>query len=222
MNFYAASLNGLKHILHASGETRYENYIDECIKEWETNESTRKLEDGFRKNGIFEDFVFPQTDFATQEEHFWFTQLFGGMVAMTVQLARFHNSGRTITIESMRKNFGAPSDVISGTKCQNCGAKEINMTDIDKYVTPAVISKTIVDGLENGCLTEKLDEIMTLKSKLLSSARAEAIARALNSNVSVSDDRTPMQICKRCGSHDMAKCRFLRHTRQPSFVFLSR
>lgn len=222
MNFYASSLNGLKQILHASGETRYENYIDECIQEWETTQSTDKLEKAFQKGGFFEDFSFPLTDFATEEEHFWYTQLFGGMEAMTVQLARFHRANRPITIEFMRKNFGIPSDVISGQKCVSCGAKEINQADIDRYITPKVISAAIVDGLANDNLPEKVEELLTLRSEGLKAARAEAIARALNSNVSVSDSRTPMTVCKRCGSKDIAKCRFLRHTKEPSFVALSR
>ena len=222
MNFYESSLKGLKQILHMTGETAYENYIDTCLAEWETTRTTKKLDAAFRKGGFFENFSFPLSDFVTEEEHFWGTQLFGGMVAMILQLARFHNANRTVTVEFMRKNFGVPSDVISGTRCQNCGAKEINQADIDRYITPRVISQAIVDGLANDTLTENINDMLALRYKPLTAARAEAIARALHSNVAVSDARTPMTICKRCGSKDMAKCRFLRHTKEPSFVALSR
>ena len=221
MNYYAASLNGLKQILHASGEIPYEKYIDDCIREWEERHSAEKLEAAFKKGGIFENFVFQRSDFNTDEEQFWYTQIFGGMVAMSIRLAQFERANRPVSIGFMRKNCGIPSDVISGNKCQNCGAKEINQSDIDRYITPTVIAKTIVDGLDKDNLPEKINEILTLRSKTLTAARAEAMARALNSNVSVSDERTPMTICKRCGSKDIAKCRFLRHTKEPSFVALS-
>ncbi len=222
MNFYASSLEGLKQVLHFSGETRYENYIDECIHDWANSQSTAKLLAAFGKGGIFAEFTFPLSDFATEEEQFWCTQLFGGLVAMTVQLARFHQNNRPISIDYMRRNFGIPSDVISGYKCTSCGTKEINQAQIDRYITPKVVSGTIIDGLEKEDLSERIEALLSLRSEGLKAARAEAIARALNSNVSVADDRKPLTICKHCGSRAIDKCRFLRHTKQPSFVALSR
>ena len=68
MNYYAASLNGLKQILHASGEIPYEKYIDDCIREWEERHSAEKLEAAFKKGGIFENFVFQRSDFNTDED----------------------------------------------------------------------------------------------------------------------------------------------------------
>jgi|GEM_PF-4612841 len=222
MIFYEASINGLKLILHKSGETAYEAYIDDCIREWKTKKSTQKLQNGFRSGGLFENFSFRQDDFTSDEEGYWYTQLFGGMVAMAVQLARFMDNGKTVSIEFIKKNFGVPSDVISGTKCTKCGAKEISSADIDKYITPRVVASAIVDGLEKDRLETNINELLSLQYEPLLQARQEASGRAANSNVAVSGSRTPATVCRHCGSKDIVKCRFLRHTQKPCFVALSR
>ncbi len=222
MNYYEASLQGLKRILHVSGEEGYEHYIDECISEWQKGGKTQKLQAGFKKGGAFEKFSFENTRFTSHEQQFWYTKLFGGMVAMALQLARFQDEGRTVPIEFIRKNFGIPSDVISGTKCSKCGAKEITMGDIDKYITPKVVAAAIVDGLEQSCLIQNVDAVLELRSKELLQGREDAKLRAANTQVSVSSDRTPAAVCKHCGSSDLVRCRFLRHTKEPRFVALSR
>lgn len=222
MNYYASSLAGMKRVLAQSGDTASEGYVDEFINEWKNTGRTDKFEKAFSKGGVFEDFSFASAKMDSEEKRFWCTQLFGGLVAMALQLVRFSKSGRTMTIEFMRKNFGHPAEVISGVKCTSCGAKEINAADIDKYITPPVVSKAIIDGIESSCMEQKVDEILDGTSAHLRLEREEAARRAANSKVSVSDNRLHSAVCSKCGKASLEKCRFLKSIKTTSFVSLSR
>ncbi len=222
MNYYESSLIGMKRVLSKSGETVFEGYMDEFISEWNTSGSSDKFVKAFSKGGSFENFSFASTKFDSEEKRFWYTQLFGGLVAMAMQLVRFAQANRTMTVDFMRKNFGHPAEVISGIKCGKCGAKEINAADIDKYITPPVVSKAIIDGLESSCIEQKVDELLDLTSAHLKLERDEAVQRAVNSRVSVSQDRTHPAVCSKCGAADIVKCRFLKSVKTTTFVALSR
>ena len=220
MNNYESTLKGIKLVLANCGETDHENFLDDCINEWTSFGGTDLFVKGFSKNGRFEGFTFSETAFDDEEHRFWTTQLFGALVSMAMQLARFIKAGREMPIEYMRKNFGHPAEMISGVRCKDCGAKEINMADVDKYVTPSVISRAIIDGFEDNKLEENIRAILDLSSNYLSTERNDARTRALNTNVSVSSDRTPPAICRHCGSSGLERCRFLKSLKKPVFVAL--
>lgn len=222
MNYYEMSLVAMKKILDDCGEGRYSAFVGDCITDWKKKKNTDRLTKGFSKGGLFESFSFRKSDFDSPEKEFWTNQCFGAMVAMTMQLARFEHSGRDITIDFIRKNFGHPAEVISGSKCTDCGRKELNMEDIDKYITSPVVAKAVVDGLENGDLNENLDKVISLEYDYLLSERENAIARAMNTNVSVSNTRDALTVCKNCGGKNIVKCRFLKSLKTNTFVALSR
>lgn len=222
MNYYETSLAAMKKILDDCGEGRYSAFVGDCINDWQDSKNTDRFMKGFSKGGLFESFSFRKSDFDSSEKEFWTTQVFGALVAMAMQLVRFERSGREIDIAFIRKNFGHPAEVISGSKCSDCGKKEINMADIDKYITPPVVSKAVVDGLEFDNLNEKIDELLSLNSDHLVSEREKAVTRAINTNVSVSNTREPLTVCKYCGGKNIVKCRFLKSLKANTFVALSR
>ncbi len=221
MNYYESSINAIKQVLSSCKETEYAEYIDECIREWDRTRDTDLFVKGFSKNGKFEKFLISNGEFADDEHLFWATQVFGGLVAMAMQLARFIKAGREMPISYMRKNFGHPAEVVSGLRCKNCGAKEINIADIDKYITPSVISRAIIDGFEQDCLEKNVSEILDISSDYIKSERDNAKERALNTGVSVSDNRVPSTICRKCGCKELNKCRFLKSLKKQMFVALS-
>ncbi len=222
MNYYESSLKGMKRVLEKAGDTVNEGYIDQFIGEWRLSGRTEAFEKAFSKDGVFADFSFDSPSIKNEELRFWCTQLFGGLVAMALQLVKFSKAGREMTIAFMRKNFGHPAEVISGVKCTACDAKEINAGDIDRYITPPVVSRAIIDGLEGECMEKNVDELLDGTSEQLAAERKEAALRAENSKVNVSDGRTHSSICSNCGKTAVEKCRFLKSVKSVSFVSLSR
>ena len=221
MNHYEASVKAIKQVLAACGKTVHEEYIDECIAQWDSARSTELFVKGFSKGGKFEGFLISKEDVEDDELRFWTTQLFGGLVSMAMQLARFIKAGREMPIAFMRKNFGHPAEVVSGLRCKNCGAKEINMADIDKYITPSAISRAIIDGLESDCLDKHTGDILSLSSDYINSERDDAKIRALNTGVFIANNRTPFVACHECGCKELDRCRFLKSLKKPVFVALS-
>ena len=222
MTYYESSLIGMKRVLAKAGDSLGEGYVDGFIGEWRLAHKTDSFEKAFSKNGVFADYSFASPSIKSEELRFWCTQLFGGLVAMALQLVRFSKAGREITIDFMKKNFGHPSEVISGVKCTSCGAKEINAADIDKYITPLVVSRAIIEGIEGGCMAQKVEELLDGTSKHLIAERKEAVLRAENSKVNVSEERVHPVRCSKCGKASLEKCRFLKSLKSVSFVSLSR
>lgn len=221
MNHYEATVKAIKQVLASCGKKEYEAYIDDCISEWDRTRSTELFVKGFKKNGKFEKFAITDTDVSNEEIRFWTIQIFGALVSMAMQLTRFISAGREMPISYMRKNFGHPPEVISGQRCKNCGTKEINSADVDKYITPSVISRAIIDGLEKDCLEKNTAAILDLSSDYLKTERDEAKMRAFNTGVSISDARTPSTVCRKCGCRELDRCRFLKSLKKPVFVALS-
>lgn len=222
MDFLESSFIGMKIVLAESGDSVSEGYVDGFIEELRSSGTTDKFIKAFSKDGAFADFSFSPAMVPDEEKRFWCTQLFGGLVAMALQLDKFTKAGRKMTVDFMRKNFGHPAEVISGVKCTACGAKEICRADIDKYVTPPVVSKAIIDGLEGSCIGEKIRELLDGTSEHLRRERSDAALRADNSNVSVSECWRPSNLCSKCGKAALEKCRFLKSIKTKSFVSLSR
>lgn len=222
MHYFESTLTAMKKLLDMGKEYRYAVFLGDCIADYQNNKSTDRFRKGFSQGGLFESFAFRPSDFDTEEQLFWATQLFGGMVAMAAQLARFESSGRVITIDFMRKHFGHPAEVVSGSKCGGCGYKEITAADIDRYITPPVVAAVIVDGLEEGSLLQKTEELINGMPALREKERAEAKERAANTGIAVSDGRAVMKRCPSCGGTDIVKCRFLKSLKTRGFVALSR
>lgn len=221
MDYFDITLRAMEKLLSDCNEDRYAAYISECVGRWEKSRDIMYLLKGFSENGLFAEFAFQDTVFASDEKSYWTQQLFGGLTAMAIQLARFYREGKNIDIAFIRKNFGFPAQVIEGSVCEGCGARQINAADIDRYISTQVISGAVADGLEAGDLTKTVEQIMNVTYTDITVGRERAKLRAANTGVDVSSARKPATFCMRCGSGKIKSCRFLKSLKKPEFVPLS-
>ncbi len=222
MNFYELTLETLIQVLTDSSEDLKASYLSDCLSRWKSRSDVDYFIRGFSDKGVFADFHFANSTFSSEEQRFWTQQLFGGLVAMAMQLARFHKEKKPISIGFIRQNFGHQAEVIHGTVCQDCGARLVNALDIDRYITMPVISEAIVEGLDHDDLKKRAAEVMALTYPRLGSEREKAKLRAANTNITVSSDRKPQTMCFRCGSKNLKTNRFLKSLRKNEFVMLSK
>lgn len=221
MNYYEITIRAMEKLLSDCREDKYAAYISDCVGRWQSSRDVNCFLRGFSENGLFAEFAFQQTEFSSAENRFWTQQLFGGLTAMAMQLARFYSERRKIDIAFIRKYFGHPAEVIEGSMCESCGAKQINAADIDRYISMEVISGAIADGLEAGDLNGITGEIMNARHRYITAGRENARLRALNTGVDVCSDIRPMTVCIRCGSRKIKTCRFLKSLKKTEFVALS-
>ena len=212
----------MEKVLRDCKEDTYADYIAESLEKWAENKDTSFFIAGFSKKGCFEEFAFQNTSFTSSEKEYWTRQYFGGLVAMALQLAKFESQGKSISIDFIKQHFGHPAEIISGTLCEDCGAREFSMLDIDRYVTSPVISGAIISGLEKGDLSEITEQIMDAVYVPLLVEREHATLRAANSGVSVSSTREPAKVCLKCGGKNVRKCRYLKSLKKMSFVPLNK
>lgn len=221
MNFYEITLRAMHKLLTDCGEQEYAACIADCLEQWTSNADMAPLLQAFSKKGKFAHFAFEHTVFPTEERNYWTQQLFGGLTAMAMQLAKFAGEGKSVDIRFIRQHFGYPAEMITGSMCADCQSRQISMADIDRYISMQVISAAIVDGLEAGDLTKATEEIMQVKWKDIKALRDKAQLRALNTNVDVSSGRMPMTVCMKCGGKNIRPCRFLKSVKELVFVPLS-
>ena len=222
MELYEITLRGMKKLLDDCTEEAYANIIEECLRKWQGRKDTACLLKEFAEGGRFRTFRFKESDFSSSEQNFWVQQLFGGLVAMVIQLARADAEKQIIDIAYIRRNFGRPSEVLTGTRCTSCGQRQVSGTDIDKYICLPIIAKRIADGLEQGSLDKEIDIIRSVSAPEIKSQRNEAQLRAANTGLLISDSRTPMTFCPSCGGKKLVPCRFLKSVKERVFVPLSK
>ena len=139
MTYYEQTLTQMKRLLDDCKEHRYASFLADCLTDYADSKDVARFQKGFSGSGIFENFSFRDSDFDDPALAFWTVQLFGGLTAMAIQLAKFEVANRSMDIPFMRKHFGHPAEVIGGMKCRQCGKRFINAMDIAKYITPPVI-----------------------------------------------------------------------------------
>lgn len=216
MEFYEITLKGMKKILDDCKEDMYSDIVGECLKKWQSYKDVMCMLKEFSDNGRFRMFRFKPTDFSSSEQAFWTNQLFGGLVAMMIQLGGLILDGKKVGIDFIRGNFGRPSEVLTGYKCTSCGKFMTSGLDIDKYVSLPIIGKRIADGLENGSLDEEIEIIMSLSAPEIEKERNRTKLRCINTNISMSANKP--EICQSCGSKKIQPCRFLKSLKEPVFV----
>ena len=219
MEFYEITLKGMKKILDDCKEEQYAEIVGKCIAKWQSDRDVRCMLTEFADNGRFRTFRFRSADFSSAEQAFWTNQLFGGLVAMMIQLGRFILDGKTVGIDFIRSNFGRPTDVLTGYQCKSCGKFFTSALDIDKYVSLPVIGKRIADGLENGSLDDEIDIIMSMSAPEIEKERNRTKLRCINTNITVAEDKPVM--CQSCGSKNINPHKFLRSVKAPVFVPLN-
>ena len=222
MDYFEITLRGMRKVLDLCGEDTYRAYIDDCIEGYSAKGDVGLLMKGFSPKGVFADFHFENTVFPTEEKRFWTEQLFGGLVAMSVQLARFKAEHTPFDITFIREHFGHPAEIIEGSVCAGCGLKTITALDIDRYVTMPVIAEAIVEGIDRGDLEARVVQITDLSYPKLKYERDDASVRAINTDISVSSGRTRPTVCLRCGGKNIKTVKFLKSLRKKEFVMLSK
>lgn len=218
MKFYRITLEGMQTLLTECGQDKYANIISSFIAKWDSNKNVNEFIKAFSKNGVFENFRFNPDDFPSFCEYDWTNALFGALVAMGMRLAQFIKKGETVDIDFIRSHFGHPTEVIEGTVCTKCGGRQINMCDVDKYIHAAIITKKVVDGLEDGNLSEYVKQIITLSAPEIRREREKTKTRILNTPIPFSDEWQPRKFCILCGNTELRKCRFLKSVKDNVFV----
>ncbi len=220
MEFYEITLKAMKKLLDDCNEKDYADMIKDCLEGWHKRQDTDCFLREFAKGGRFRTFQFKPEDFASGEQNFWVQQLFGGLVAMAIQLAGAIREKRTIDIGFIRKNFGRPSEVINGKKCSDCGKRQISGLDIDKYISLPIIAKRIADGLENNTLDTQIDSIISVSAPEISHERKATELRAANTGLLIVGENASA-FCPACGSKKLVPCRLLKSLKEPVFVPLN-
>lgn len=220
MQFYETTLKGMKKVLDEFNEDYYSGIVEKCIAKWQSDKNVTCMLEEFSDNGRFRTFKFKPSDFSSAEQALWTNQLFGGLVAMMIQLGGYIIDGKTIGIDFIRSNFGRPSEVLTGLKCTSCGKFRTSSVDIDKYISLPVIAGRIADGLEKGNLDEDIDMIISVSAPEIEKERNKAKLRCVNTNILVTDSAN-MAFCTSCGNKKLSPCRFLTSMKAPVFVPLN-
>lgn len=217
MEFYEITLRGMHKILKDFKEDKYADIVEKCIDLWQKKHDTYCMLQEFADKGRFRTFKFSSENFSSVEQNFWVQQLFGGLVAMMIQLAQFENEKKNISIDFIRKNFGMPTDVLTGIMCTSCGQRQTSLLDIDKYISLPIIAKRIAYGLEKGSLDDEIDAVASVSAPEIERERNNARLRTANTNIPVFDSRnTP--VCPSCGNKKFTVCKFLKSVKEPVFI----
>lgn len=222
MDFYQITLKGMYQVLDRYNEKKYADIISDCIEKWNTKKDTYCFLKEFAQDGRFRKFQFNIIDFDSEEQNFWAQQLFGGLVAMAIKLADSILEKEEVSIEYIKRNFGQPAQVITGTMCTKCGQRQMSQLDIDKYVSLQIIAKKIVQGLENDTLDKNIDEILSFSAPEIKRERESARLRAVNSSIPISHGYSPLPLCLHCGNKQLVTCRFLKSLKENKFVPLKK
>lgn len=218
MKFYRTTLEGMQTLLAECGQNKYADIISSYIEKWDTSKNVTEFIKAFSKKGVFENFRFNPDDFPSFCAYDWTNALFGALVAMGMRLANFIRNRETVDIDFIRSHFGHPTEIIEGTMCTKCGGRQINMCDVDKYIHAQIITQKVVDGLEDGNISEYVKQIMTLSAPEIIREREKTKTRILNTPIPFSDEWAPRKFCLLCGGTEMQKCRFLKSVKENVFV----
>lgn len=218
MKFYRTTLEGMQTLLAECGQNKYADIISSFIEKWDASRNVSEFIRAFSKKGVFEEFRFNSGDFPSFCEYDWTNALFGALVAMAMRLAHFIRNGQSVDIDFIRSHFGHPTEIIEGTVCEKCGSRQINMGDVDKYIHASILARKIVDGLEDGNLSEKVKGIVTLTDPDIHREREKTKTRILNTPIPFSDEWMPRKFCLLCGGTELKKCKFLKSMKDNVFV----
>lgn len=219
MEFYEATLKGMKKLLGDFNEDKYAEIVESCLKKWQSDKDVECMLSEFSDTGRFRAFKFRPADFSSPEQALWTNQLFGGLVAMMIRLGGLILEGQSVGIDFIRSNFGHSSEILTGFKCTSCGKFYTSSIDIEKFISMPIIAKGITDGLEKKNLDDEIDRIMSLSSPSMERERGKAKLRCVNTNIIISDSR--LTFCTSCGSKKIEPCRFLKSVKELVYVPLN-
>lgn len=221
MDFYLMTLSAIQKLLADIDKKEYAYVVGECIENWKNKGDSTMFGKEFDKNGRFADFRLDSTSISDFEKGFWTGQVFSALVAMAAQLAFFHQKGMKADIAFLRKNFGAANEVMTVSKCADCGRREATLLNIDKYVSKIVIAKKIVDGMEKNELDSQIERLITVSAPEIERERRKTRTRLENSSIPYIETYGTIKSCLKCGSKNIAEGRLLRSVKENIFVPLN-
>lgn len=218
MDFYLITLNAIKKIFTDAEYNAEAEIIEECIQKWQSSKDTAAFLKEISKGGRFEDFTLDIHQFDSLEQTFWTAQLLTALIAMAMQIARFYQNNKEITLKFIREHFGRTTEVITGSFCPKCEYREINLYDIDKYISGSIISNLVIHGLEEGDLTASVESVMNLTNPRIERERQRTQTRIENSKIPYSMNYGRSKKCLLCGGTDIRDARFLKSLKANVFI----
>lgn len=222
MDYYLMTLSAIKKLLSNIGLTGYADTVGECIEKWKNEGDSTAFKKTFDAKGQFADFRIDTKIITDVEKCFWTANTFSALIAMSAQLDFFHQKGIKPEIEFMRKNFGVANEVMTVSRCAECGKFEATLTDIDKYISKPVIAKRIVDGMEQGNLEEQVETLMNVEAEEIKRERRKAIIRLENSGISYVESYAKVKSCLKCGKRNITEGRLLKSVKENIFIPLKK
>ncbi len=218
MDYYFMTLSAIKKLLGDIGQNEYAEVVGECIDKWKTNGDFGALRKAFDKNGPFADFRIDNHVIDDIEKCFWTANTFSALIAMSAQLEFFHQKNIEPEIEFMRKNFGIANEVMTVSKCANCGHLEATLTDIDKFISKPIIAKRIVDGFESNDLENQVEILMNVSADEIKRERRKTMTRLSNSCIPYVESYGKVRGCLKCGKRNIVEGKLLKSVRENIFI----
>lgn len=221
MDHYTMVLRAIQNMLKHVGKDSYAAIVGECIENWEQNGDSTMFGKEFREQGRFADFRLDSSSVKDPRQGFWIGQTLSALIAMAAQLSAFAQKGVKPDLGFIRQRFGAANEVMTVSKCQDCGRMEATAKDIDGYISKIVIAKKIVDGMERGNLEQQVDELMKLTAPEMEREHRKAVLRLENSGIPIIDEYGNVSACLKCGGRNVGQGRLLRSNKENVFVPLN-
>ena len=222
MDYYSMVLEAIQKLLADIGQKKYSDVVGECIEKWKNDGNCTMFKNEFDSNGRFADFRLDSSNISDIEKGFWVGQVLSALFAMSAQISVLNQRGAQVDMEFMKKNFGAANEIMTVSKCADCGRLEATGMDIDKYVSKIVIAKKIVDGMEKNNLIEQVDSIVSLTAPEIERERSKATSRLANSGIAFTQSYGRVRKCLKCGSSKITDGRILKSIKENVFVPLNK
>lgn len=222
MDYYFMTLSAVKKLFKDLSLDKYADFVEDCIRKWESEKDSTAFKKLFDANGPFENFRIDTKLIPDVEKCFWTANTFSALIAMSAQLAFFHQRGIKPEIEFMRRNFGVANEVMTVSKCVECGRLEATLTDIDKYISKPVIAKRIIDGMENNDLDMQVEILMNAKAEEIKRERRKTVTRLENSGIPYVESYGTVRSCLKCGKKNFAEGRLLKSLKENIFIPLKK
>ena len=222
MDYYLMTLNAIKKLFVDIGMTKYSDVVGEWIEKWKKDGDCDAFRKTFDANGVFANFRIDTQLIPNVEKCFWTANTFSALIAMSAQLAFFYQKNIEPEIDFMRKHFGIAGEVMTVSKCSDCGRLEATLTDIDKYISKPVIAKRIVDGMENGNLDEQVEALINAGADEIKRERRKVITRLENSSIPYVESYGRVKSCLKCGKKNITEGKLLKSMNENIFIPLKK
>lgn len=221
MDLYSMTLGAIAQLLRDVNKDSYAAVVDECIEKWQKTGNCRQFGREFNPTGRLADLKIDNNDVADPEEGYWIAQTFSALVALSAHFADLSTRGLEPDVGFLRKNFGVANDYMEANVCEKCGSIEVTAADIDKYISKGIISKHLVDGLENGDLNEEVKKLTSMEQPEIGRERRKTRLRLENTSVKINPGYGKLVMCSSCGSEKIKEKKLLKSLKDNVFIPLN-